>query len=94
MKAFITGIFDFLGKAYWAEITTDNPHCIYYFGPFRNEKEAIAAQSGYVEDLKDEGAEGIIVAIKRCQPEKLTVCDETKDSSCFKPIPALSSQPY
>lgn len=94
MKEFVTRIFDSFGWAYWVKITTDIPCCIYYFGPFLNEQEAIAVQGGYIEDLKGEGAEGIMVVIKRCHPEQLTICDDTKDRSCFKPIPAFSSQPY
>ena len=94
MKELVTGMFDSLGWAYWVEITTDNPRCIYYFGPFLNEKEAISAQSGYIEDLKDEGAEGIIVVVKRCKPEQLTIFEEENESLGFKPIPAFSSQSY
>ncbi|QMS86178.1 DUF1816 domain-containing protein (plasmid) [Nostoc edaphicum CCNP1411] len=70
---------DFLLKldtSWWLEISTDKPHCIYYFGPFRNVKEAETAYLGYVEDLENEAAQGIVVNIKRCKPEVLTVFDE------------------
>ncbi|HCF30647.1 MAG TPA: hypothetical protein DEV81_26415 [Cyanobacteria bacterium UBA11049] len=30
----------------------------------------------YIEDLNSEGAQGIVVVIKRCQPEFLTICEE------------------
>lgn len=65
-----------LSTAWWVEITTELPHCIYYFGPFSNFFEAQAACPGYIDDLKSEQAEGIKVMIKRCKPEKLTVFNE------------------
>jgi len=65
------------GLAWWVEITTETPDCTYYFGPFANAEEAKASESGYVEDLEQEGARGIKVAVKRCKPEKLTVFDES-----------------
>ncbi len=48
--------------AWWLEVFTLKPNCIYYFGPFDTSTEAEINQSGYIEDLKDEGAEGIISA--------------------------------
>lgn len=65
-----------LSKAWWVEIITSAPRCIYYFGPFEDYVEAKDTYPGYIEDLDSEGAQGIIVVIKRCQPEELTVCDE------------------
>lgn len=62
--------------AWWVQITTDNPHCTYYFGPFEDFQEANSAQYGYVEDLQHEGAENIVVEVKQCQPEVLTTCKE------------------
>ena len=38
--------------AWWVEINTNIPRCIYYFGPFNSEKEAQLYKSGYVEDLQ------------------------------------------
>jgi hypothetical protein len=64
---------------WWVEIMTTKPHCIYYFGPFSNREEAVIAYSGYVEDLENEGAQGIVVVIKRCAPKILTICDEDED---------------
>lgn len=75
---------DFLLKVdtpWWVEISTDSPHCIYYFGPFQNLKEAETAQRGYLEDLESEAAQGIVVNIKRCKPEVLTVFDEEEKLS-------------
>jgi hypothetical protein len=61
---------------WWIKIYTSTPICTYYFGPFDNRKEAKKHQSGYVEDLVGENAQGIKVETKRCQPESLTVCEE------------------
>lgn len=60
----------------WAEIITERPQCIYYFGPFQTFIEAKAACPGYIDDLKSEGALGIKVVIKRCRPDALTIFDE------------------
>jgi hypothetical protein len=90
IKEILTRIVDNLGKAYWVEITTDAPACTYYFGPFLTEKEAELAQSGYVEDLKGEGAQGISLTIKRCQPSELTIFDELDENADFKSIPVFS----
>jgi hypothetical protein len=61
-----------INLAWWVEIYTAKPRCLYYFGPFDSEAEAKQYQSGYIEDLDNEGAEGIAVSIKQCQPQKLT----------------------
>ncbi len=76
MKEFMLKIFQLLGLAFWVEIVTDNPSCTYYFGPFLNEKEAHDAKAGYIEDLENEGAQGISIQIKRCKPSDLTIFDE------------------
>ncbi len=76
VKEFVTGLSNLVGMAFWVEITTDQPECTYYFGPFLSEKEAYLAQGGYIEDLEAESAQGIGVQIKRCHPENLTVFDE------------------
>lgn len=65
-----------LKTQWWAEITTIKPHCVYYFGPFKTSAEAQATYPGYVEDLNNEGAEGIVVVIKRCNPKELTMCND------------------
>lgn len=65
-----------LVEPYWVEITTKQPHCIYYFGPFDNSSEAKSMQHGYVEDLMAEKAVGIDVNVKRCLPTKLTISEE------------------
>ncbi len=92
MKKFLTQIFDYLGLAYWAEITTDTPSCTYYFGPFLSKQEAISAQTGYVEDLNGEEAQGIKTIVKRCKPKQLTIFDDSEDNMSFKPVPVLGTQ--
>ncbi len=66
-----------VGMAWWVKITTERPHCIYYFGPFATAVEADEAKAGYIEDLEGESAEGIQVAIERCRPTHLTIDYET-----------------
>ncbi|NEP19670.1 MAG: DUF1816 domain-containing protein [Leptolyngbya sp. SIO4C1] len=59
---------------WWVKVSTESPHCLYYFGPFSSQHEATYAQPGYIEDLMQEGAEQIQAAITRQQaPEQLTV---------------------
>lgn len=76
IKFFLLGLIQGLKSDYWAEITTQYPHCIYYFGPFQTFVEAKAASPGYVDDLSSEGALGIKVVVKRCRPDVLTIFDE------------------
>lgn len=76
MAEFFTSVLNFLGLAWWVEVTTDSPRCIYYFGPFESAQAAQVAQSGYVEDLQQEGAQNIAVSIKRCKPSNLTVDED------------------
>ncbi|MDX2096417.1 MAG: DUF1816 domain-containing protein [Leptolyngbyaceae cyanobacterium bins.59] len=76
MKEILTGLLQTLGLAWWVEILTEKPNCTYYFGPFPNAEAAREAQFGYVEDLQQEGAQGIKVNIKRCRPEKLTISED------------------
>lgn len=59
--------------AWWVEIATAAPRCTYYFGPFECENSAKLARGGYVEDLESEGARGIVVRVKKCQPRQLTL---------------------
>jgi Domain of unknown function (DUF1816) len=61
---------------WWIEIITNQPRCTYYFGPFQTHDEAKTAYPGYVEDLDGEGAQGITIVIKRCQPTELTICED------------------
>lgn len=74
-----TSYMDTAGLAWWIEIVTDEPKCIYYFGPFVTKQEASMAQAGYIEDLEAEGAKNMTVQIQRCHPVELTIFEE----SCF-----------
>lgn len=76
IKQVFIGFMEGINTAWWAEVTTNNPRCTYYFGPFQSYDEAKEAYPGYIEDLNSEGAQGIVVVIKRCQPELLTICEE------------------
>ena len=75
MKEVLLSALEQLGMAWWVEVTTDTPSCTYYFGPFLTSTEAIEHQSGYLEDLKTEGAQDIKVQMKRCKPKHLTFCN-------------------
>jgi Domain of unknown function (DUF1816) len=68
-----TSILDFVGQAWWVELSTDRPKCVYYFGPFADASAAKLAVAGYVEDLEGESAQGIKAEIKRCKPDRLTI---------------------
>ncbi|MBD0362189.1 MAG: DUF1816 domain-containing protein [Coleofasciculus sp. C3-bin4] len=93
MKEVLIKILHFMGLACWVEIVTDSPRCTYYFGPFVSEQEAHAAKSGYVEDLENEGAQGISVTVRRCKPTNLTIFDELGEQIELKTLPNFSGQP-
>ncbi|MGD1901051.1 MAG: DUF1816 domain-containing protein [Geitlerinemataceae cyanobacterium] len=93
MKELFLNIKQALGRAWWVKISTKSPACVYFFGPFVSEAEALAAEPGYVDDLKEEGAADMTVEVLRCkQPSELTVFDEAADAANpSKPV-ALSGQ--
>ena len=62
--------------AWWTEFVTKQPYCIYYFGPFISEKEAQEFLPGYLEDLKQEGCQVVLIQTKQCQPKELTILQE------------------
>jgi hypothetical protein len=74
IKSIITNYANY--KNWWVEISTVQPNCTYYFGPFQNHREAETMGPVYIEDLQEEGAKEIKVLIKRCHPDELTVCQE------------------
>lgn len=92
MKELMISLLNFFGWAFWVEIVTEAPRCTYYFGPFMTTKEAESAKAGYIEDLQQEGAQGIGVKIKRCKPLKLTVYDEKGEMIDRKAMPIFSGQ--
>jgi hypothetical protein len=73
ITAVCADILDFLNQAWWVEISTVQPQCLYYFGPFTNAIEAKVATLGYIEDLEGESAQGIKTQIKRGKHYRLTI---------------------
>lgn len=92
LKESLTSTFQNLGLAWWVEVSTQNPRCTYYFGPFLNGAEAQAASQGYVEDLETEGAQGITVNVKKCKPENLTIAEDLGELIDRKVQPVFSGQ--
>lgn len=92
MKELMINMLDFLGLAWWVEITTAQPRCTYYFGPFLSSSQAQEAKSGYVEDLEKEDAQEIKVTVKRCKPTNLTI-DESGATAEVEKVPFFSGQP-
>ncbi|AOY81547.1 DUF1816 domain-containing protein [Moorena producens JHB] len=90
MKEALIKILDLFGLAFWVEIITKTPKCTYYFGPFVNQQEAQAAKCGYIEDLENEGAQGIMVTLKRCKPNRLTIVDELPEQTEVEKSSSLS----
>jgi len=76
LKNIAIGFMEGLNTDWWVEIKTTSPSCTYYFGDFDNLREAKKFCPGYIEDLQSEGARGIKVRIKRCEPQLLTICEE------------------
>jgi hypothetical protein len=91
MQEFFTSLANVLGLAWWVEISTDVPRCTYYFGPFLTVDEAEAAKPGYVEDLQEEAAKGIVAVTKRCKPAQLTVYEDDLGKLPGKVTPSFSS---
>ncbi|PZO22304.1 MAG: hypothetical protein DCF25_03055 [Leptolyngbya foveolarum] len=82
MKNFFSNLFDFFFTPWWIKITTAEPKCIYYFGPFESEKEAVQYQAGFIEDLQQENAQQITASIQRSSaPDQLTIELEPSKSS-------------
>jgi hypothetical protein len=92
LKEGLINISNNFGVAWWVEVTTQNPRCTYYFGPFLNSVEATSAIKGYVEDLELEGAQGINVIVKRCKPDRLTIADDLGERIDRQVKPAFGGQ--
>ncbi len=74
MKDFFISMLEKLGMAFWIEISTEVPRCVYYFGPFLSRSEAGQAKPGFEEDLSEEGALGITsMVFQRPTPDILTI---------------------
>lgn len=79
MKNFFSSFFGFTSVPWWVKITTADPNCIYYFGPFDGEKDASQARPGYIEDLQKEGAQQIETCLQNiAEPKELTIELETQ----------------
>jgi hypothetical protein len=65
-----------MGIAWWIEIITKKPRCIYYFGPFPSSDKAQSSLGGYLEDLEQEKTQVINVDIMQGQPRKLTIFED------------------
>jgi hypothetical protein len=87
-----TSTLDFLGQAWWIEVSTTQPRCTYYFGPFADAKEAELSLQGHLADLESEYAQGIQVQVKRCKPERLTIDHDMGETSDRERTTALSGQ--
>ena len=61
-------------QPWWVKVRTQGPDCTYYFGPFESKSEAKLLQAGYLEDLMQEGAQNIKLAVERARPKNLTSC--------------------
>ncbi len=94
MKELWIKILQSVGRAFWVEIITENPKCTYYFGPFVNESEAIAAKAGYVEDLTAEGATISKLQVMRCQPKLLTIEEDLGGGSDRGVKPTILGQGF
>jgi Domain of unknown function (DUF1816) len=92
LKEVLINTFENLGLAWWVEIMTHNPRCTYYFGPFLSSSDATLASKGYIEDLELEGATGIVVSVKRCKPNALTIADDLGERFDRKVQPAFGGQ--
>ena len=73
--AFVGIIFEKTPK-WWIKMDTQVPTCTYYFGPFESIAEAESSQVDYLQDLQEEGAEGISYIIEKCSPKQLTIADD------------------
>ena len=80
-EAIFAAYLEKMGIAWWIEVITNQPKCIYYFGPFSSSYDAQVSSEGYLEDLEQEKAQIVNVDIKRGQPKQLTIFeDEFEDN--------------
>ena len=88
MKNFFSGLLNFFSNQWWVKITTAEPNCVYYFGPFDDETEAVKAKPGYVEDLQQEGALQIQTSLQNIpEPKELTIeINTAMQSAAMMPV--------
>lgn len=92
IKEVLISVFQGFGLAWWVEVVTQNPRCTYYFGPFLSSVEAKNSIKGYLEDLEQEGAQGIAINVMRCKPDALTIADDLGERIDRKVQPVFSGQ--
>jgi len=92
MQELLVNLLNLFGLAWWVEVLTESPRCTYYFGPFLTDKLATAALKGYVEDLEQEGAQGIRAVVKQCKPTRLTEFDDLGEAGSQRIARSLSGQ--
>jgi Domain of unknown function (DUF1816) len=85
-------VLETVGLAWWVEIVTSTPACTYYFGPFSSAQEAESYRSGYVQDLEEEGAQGLQVVVKRCKPTRLTIFEENSENNQIRRVSSTFSR--
>ncbi|NJL85775.1 MAG: DUF1816 domain-containing protein [Leptolyngbyaceae cyanobacterium SM1_1_3] len=73
----LAGESDTVTQPWWLQIITDQPTCIYYFGPFASPQEAQRHQAGYIDDLSAEGARVFPPTLVQGNPPELTIEGET-----------------
>ena len=69
-------VFSAQNQKWWIKVDTKIPVCTYYFGPFESVAEAESNQVDYLQDLQQEGAEGISYIIEKCCPKQLTIAED------------------
>lgn len=60
-------------QKWWVKVETQVPICTYYFGPFDSIQEAESCHGDYIQDLREEGAQGISYIIEQACPRQLTI---------------------
>lgn len=85
LKGQLASFLNRVGLAWWVEVTTQSPKCVYYFGPFASPQEAEGELPGFIEDLEDEHAQEIQVVVRRCKPAELTIFEDTDFSATLRP---------
>jgi hypothetical protein len=80
MKSLFNNLIGRFSKSWWLEISTHSPRCVYHFGPFETESEAIQSQPGYIQDLEQEGAQGIQVSVA-CRQAPSNITEEYLDAA-------------
>ena len=73
-KKLIRNLGNKLGLAWWAKVETEEPSSTYWFGPFLTKRSLNQNLEEFLNDLTEEGSNGIKHSIVRCKrDEPLTV---------------------